>query len=621
MHCPDCENEIPDHVSLCPNCGVMVEETQPTHLSTISGVQPRRLEPDRGGGITRLNPFVLWGAALVAVLLLSIAAGAYLGLQRGEEERVHRLEQEAQQHYETGLQRLDEGNYQVAKAQFEYVLQLDPDHPQAERGLEEAEAGLNVQLTPAATATSEPEEPIAEQLYTEASAHYEAGRWQEAASALTSLRQLDPAYKPEAVEEMLFESRYRAGMALLEDDDFELGIFYLDRAVALRPLDQEATEQRRLAQQYVEALSYWSADWERCIAQFQELYRTAPEYKDVFQRLYQAHVQYAKAWESQGEMCPAVKEYDEALRLLNSGTVEDARAEAAEACRNATPTPVPTIEGSRPVTKTTLPPGFNAGRLAYPLYSTATGGWDVYALFADGRLLQVAAGADQPVWMWNSDALGYRDRLMPGLSLLPSLQGEAQALVSGAGLGWPTFSPDGQRMAYAERGAAGAWQIMVRPTDGSAEPQRHAAGWGPAWGPGGLLAWTGCEPENGDACGIFIDNPDDDQPGTRVSGSVNDVGLSWSPGGNQLAYMSDHTGNWEIYIYDLSGGFQVLTDDPASDGLPAWSPDGSAIAFVSNRGGAWGIYLMRPGGEDPRQVISLGPNLPEWTAQRLSWAP
>jgi Tol biopolymer transport system component len=301
--------------------------------------------------------------------------------------------------------------------------------------------------------------------------------------------------------------------------------------------------------------------------------------------------------------------------------VEDARADAAEMCLNATPTPVPTIEGSRPVTMTTLPPGFNAGRLAYPLYNTATGGWDVYALFADGRLLRMAAGADQPVWMWNSDALGYRDRLVPGLALLPSLQGEAQMLVTGAGLGWPTFSPDGQRMAYAERDPAGSWQVMIRPTDGSAEPQPHASGWGPAWGPGGLLAWTGCEPENGEACGIFIDNPDDDQPGSRVSGSVGDVGLSWSPGGNQIAYMSDHTGNWEIYIYDLSGGFQVLTDDPASDGLPAWSPDGSAIAFVSNRGGAWGIYLMRPGGEDPRQVITLGPNFPEWTAQRLSWAP
>ena len=328
MQCPECGHEIPDRVSLCPRCGVMVEETQPTHLSTTQRVQPKRSKTGEDTGQPGLNPLVLWGAAFVALLLLSVAGGAYLGLRRGEEERIQRLEQEAQSHYETGLQRLDEGNYRVAKAQFEYVLQLDPDHPQAEQGLAEAEARLSAELTPEATATAEPEEPIAEQLFAEASAHYEAERWQEAASALTSLRQLDPAYKPDVVEEMLFESRYRAGMVLLEEDDFELGIFYLDRAVALRPLDQEASDQRQLAQQYVEALSYWGADWERCIAAFEELYRTAPEYKDVFQRLYQAHVQYAEAWENQGELCPAVQEDAEALRLLNSSAVEDTRAAA-----------------------------------------------------------------------------------------------------------------------------------------------------------------------------------------------------------------------------------------------------------------------------------------------------
>ncbi len=609
MRCPDCGNEIPDHVSLCPQCGVMVEETQPS--------RPLAAREPGGWPGQHLRPFLLWGIGFLVLLILSVGAGAYLGFRRGEQERLRRLEQEAEQHYEAGLVRLDEGNYQVARAEFEYVLQIDPDHARAEQGLLEVEARLNAEPTP----TKKPEEPITDALYQEASSHYEAEQWQEAAATLTSLRQLDPAYKPEQVEEMLFESRYQAGMALLEEGDFELGIFYLDRAVALRPLDEEAGAERRLAKAYVEALSYWGVDWEECIARFEELYRTAPQYRDVFQRLYRAHVRYAEAWESQGEMCPAVEQYDEALRLLNSAETEERRAEAAEICRNATPTPVPTIEGSRPVTKTTLPPGFNAGRLAYPLYDTATGGWDIYALFADGRLLQMASDADQPVWMWNGDALGYRDRLSPGLVLLPSLQAAPQPLVAGAGLAWPTFSPDGGRMAYAVRDGVGAWQIMVGPTDGLSEPQRHAAGWGPAWGPTGLLAWTGCEPNNGEACGIFIDNPDDDQPAARISGSGNDVALSWSPGGNRLAYMSDHTGNWEIYAYNVGGGFQVLTDHPASDGLPAWSPDGSAIAFVSNRGGAWGIYLMCPEGEDPRQVISLGPNYPNWTQQRLSWAP
>jgi Tol biopolymer transport system component len=189
----------------------------------------------------------------------------------------------------------------------------------------------------------------------------------------------------------------------------------------------------------------------------------------------------------------------------------------------------------------------------------------------------------------------------------------------GAGLAWPTFSPDGSRVAYAAQDAAGTWQIMIAPTDGSAEPSIHAAGRGPVWGPTGLLAWTGCEA--GGACGIFADNPNDDQPPTRLTASINDIALNWAPNGGMLAYMSNGTGNWDIYLLSLTGGVVVLTDDPASDGLPAWAPDGSGLAFVSNRDGAWGLYLMGPNGEDPHKILALGPSLPNWTAQRLSWAP
>lgn len=617
IRCPQCGREIPGRAPLCPYCGEPVGQAGSSRDLEALEVRDEVSKPRSAGPPRPLIPTFLWGVGLLLLLTISIGAGVYFGMREGEQQRVARLEREAEEHYQIGLQRLDEGNYELAQAEFEYALRLDPDHPRARQGLAEAEAGPTIDPTP----TARPEEPVTDLLYRQARAHYQAGRWQDAAATLVSLRQLDPDYETEQVEEMLFSSRYEAGMALLEEDDFELGIFYLDRAVALRPLDEDAVAQRSLAKRYIEALNYWAVDWEECIQRFEELHRTDPAYKDVFQRLYQANVRYGDAWAAQGEMCPALEQYDEALRLLNSDEVEDKRAEAAEICYNATPVPVATLEGGRPITTTTLPPGFNAGRLAYPVYDTTTGAYSIYALFADGRLLQMVSAADQPHWMWNSHALGYRDQRSPGLSLLPSLGEAPQQLAAGAGLAWPTFSPDGQRMAYAAQDAGGTWQIYIAPTDGSAEPQRHASGRGPAWGPTGLLAWTGCETDNPDACGIFIDNPDDGIPGNRVSGSTNDTSLSWSPGGNQLAYMSNHTGDWEVYIYDLSGGFRQLTDDSASDGLPAWSPDGSAIAFVSNRDGGWGIYLMRPGGEDPRPVISLGPSLPNWTTQRLSWAP
>ncbi len=563
----------------------------------------------------RLRPILLWTIGFLCLLALSVGGAAYGGLYRGERDRERQRQELAERHYRAGLERLDGGEYELAIAEFEYVLDLDPDHPFSQQGITEAQARIAARPTP----TSESYEIIVDDLYRRVIAHYEAEQWEEAAAVLTQLRVLDPTYEAEAVEEMLFTSLYNAGMALLDDDRFEEGIFYLDQAVALRPLDEDALTQRSLAIQYMTALGYWGVDWEHCIERFERLYAAEPSYKDVFRRLYLAHVTHGDAWYAQGEMCPAEEQYAQAAQLMADPEIEQKRTEAAQICLIATPTPIAPITGTLPITLTEPPPGFTIGRLAYPAYNTQTGLYDVYALFADGRLMRMTGGGDQPCWLWGSGALGYRNLLSPGISLLVPGEAAPRQLAAGAGLAWPTFSPDGSRMAYAVQEAAGTWQITVVPTDGSAEPRVHAAGKGPAWGPTGLLAWTGCEA--GGTCGIFVDNPDDDQPPTRLTASINDVGLNWAPGGGMLAYMSDVTGNWEIYLLSITGGVVRLTDDPASDGLPAWAPDGSGLAFVSNRDGAWGLYLMGPNGEDPHKILTLGPSLPDWTTQQLSWAP
>jgi tetratricopeptide (TPR) repeat protein len=564
----------------------------------------------------RARPILLWVMGFLCLLALSVGGAAYGGLYTGERDRDRQRQELSEQHYRAGLERLDAGEYELAIAEFEYVLELEPDHPFAQQGIAESQARIAARPTPT---TSETYEIVVDDLYRKAVAHYEAQQWEDAAAVLTQLRVLDRAYETEAVEEMLFTSLYSAGMALLDEDRFEEGIFYLDQAVALRPLDEEALTQRSLAIQYMTALGYWGVDWERCIERFEQLYAIAPNYKDVFSRLYQAHVSYADAWYVQGEMCPAEVQYTQAAQLMNDPDIERKRAESAQVCLVATPTPIAPITGTLPITLTELPRGFSTGRLAYPVYNTQTGLYAIYALFADGHLIRMAAGADQPNWLWGSGALGYRDLLSPGISLLGPGETTPRQLAAGAGATWPTFSPDGGRMAYAAPDSAGTWQITITPLDGSAEPRVHAAGQGPAWGPTGLLAWTGCDASGN--CGIIVDNPDDDQPPTRLTGSINDIGLNWAPNGEMLAYMSNVTGNWEIYLLSITGGVVVLTDEPASDGLPAWAPDGSSLAFASNRDGTWGLYLMRPNGEDPHKILTLGPSLPNWTVQRLSWAP
>jgi len=55
----------------------------------------------------------------------------------------------------------------------------------------------------------------------------------------------------------------------------------------------------------------------------------------------------------------------------------------------------------------------------------------------------------------------------------------------------------------------------------------------------------------------------------------------WSPGGAKIAYESNQTGAYRIWVMNADGsGQRRLTDDPGfTDLLPSWSPDGTRILF------------------------------------------
>jgi Tol biopolymer transport system component/predicted Ser/Thr protein kinase len=107
---------------------------------------------------------------------------------------------------------------------------------------------------------------------------------------------------------------------------------------------------------------------------------------------------------------------------------------------------------------------------------------------------------------------------------------------------------------------------------------------------------------------------------------------TFSPDGETIAYVSDRTGNFEIFLKQVSGGPDVnVTNSPADDVQPAFSPDGKQIAFVSTRessthltyenfgvpptGGD--IWVMPALGGNPRRIAELG-NFPSWSADGSS---
>jgi Tol biopolymer transport system component/DNA-binding winged helix-turn-helix (wHTH) protein len=100
-----------------------------------------------------------------------------------------------------------------------------------------------------------------------------------------------------------------------------------------------------------------------------------------------------------------------------------------------------------------------------------------------------------------------------------------------------------------------------------------------------------------------------------------DLNGSFNPDGSSLAYSSNRSGHFEIYLHpvDSRGRELQVTSDGEENIDPAWSPDGSSIAFYSAR--RHGICVVPAMGGAVRQITRFG-SQPVWSpdGQRIAFA-
>jgi DNA-binding winged helix-turn-helix (wHTH) protein len=89
---------------------------------------------------------------------------------------------------------------------------------------------------------------------------------------------------------------------------------------------------------------------------------------------------------------------------------------------------------------------------------------------------------------------------------------------------------------------------------------------------------------------------------------------TWSPDGRYIAYSSDRSGKFDIWVQQVSGGDPIqITKGPGHNWQPDWSPDGKYIAYRSEEGEG-GIYVVPAlGGAGFERKIAPFGYYPQWS--------
>ena len=218
---------------------------------------------------------------------------------------------------------------------------------------------------------------------------------------------------------------------------------------------------------------------------------------------------------------------------------------------------------------------------------------------ADGKKLAFSHGGD----LWTAGADGSRVT-----RLTNTLASEDN----------PAWSPDGTRIVFEIASRADIYVMNANgsgmPQRLTTNPESDFA---PAWSPEGKRiafssdrdAPAGSSPyENTDVYVMDAAREGDaNQPKRLTDSPGRDEDPNWAPRGNRIVFTSEREGdtsaiggNLNIYSIRSDGSDEIpLTRTAATDRQPAYSPTGRKIAFVSDRSGNDEIYVMDFDGTDP----------------------
>jgi Tol biopolymer transport system component len=150
---------------------------------------------------------------------------------------------------------------------------------------------------------------------------------------------------------------------------------------------------------------------------------------------------------------------------------------------------------------------------------------------------------------------------------------------------YPSWSPDGQQVAFTSTRGGGQEDIYVKPVGGGSGEQLLLNTEGDkevdAWSPDGrFLAFDYHGKQTKEFDVWMVPTFGERKPFPFIQGAANDVWATFSPDGKWVAYQSDESGRAELYVVPfpgLGGRWQISTGGALA---PFWPP-GKEIFYIS----------------------------------------
>lgn len=282
--------------------------------------------------------------ALFAVIVAMIG-GVYAGQKERNLNATQTTEISMAVQFDLGVENLNNGLYDLALERFYWIRDRQPDFPGLEEIIAEAEylkISADTVLNPPST-----DDPISTDLgtlFAEAESRYAVNDWERVIEICDQISAIDPSFNKIQLEEMLYTSLKTLGLSYIRGDRLEEGIFLLDRATSLQPLDDVSEGEIYLANLYITAKSYWNINWPVTIANLQAILVVAPDYKDASEKLFEALLLFGDQLMAQRLYCDAETQYQTAADIKITEELQGKLSQATDFCINPpTDTPAPPL--------------------------------------------------------------------------------------------------------------------------------------------------------------------------------------------------------------------------------------------------------------------------------------